>query len=135
MKGIGLEEENFKIIKSKIITEIFYLRNRSGIWGWRTDKNDTINGYDCRVYTANNLQLVTKTRVEHLNSERAREFLREQEENDLQNQMKQSNSNLPGFLGNFFQGSVQNVKVILFLYFKSKKKFIYYIQRPLSLIY
>ena len=125
MKGIGLEEENFKIIKSKIITEIFYLRNRSGIWGWRTDKNDTINGYDCRVYTANNLQLVTKTRVEHLNSERAREFLREQEENDLQNQMKQSNSNLPGFLGNFFQGSVQNVKVILFLYFKSKKKFIY----------
>lgn len=125
MKGIGLEEENFKIIKSKIITEIFYLRNRSGIWGWRTDKNDTISGYDCRVYTANNLQLVTKTRVEHLNSERAREFLREQEENDLQNQMKQSNSNLPGFLGNFFQGSVQNVKVILFLYFKSKKKFIY----------
>jgi len=50
--------------------------------------------------------------VEHLNSDRAKEFLREQEENDLQNQMKQSNSNLPGFLGNFFQGSVQNVKVI-----------------------
>jgi ankyrin repeat domain-containing protein 13 len=93
-------------------------RNRSGIWGWRTDKNDTINGYDCRVYTANNLQLVTKTRVEHLNSERAKEFLREQEENDLQNQMKQSNSNLPGFLGNLFQGSVQNVKVIyLYLFF------------------
>ena len=95
-----------------------YYRNRSGIWGWRTDKNDTINGYDCRVYTANNLQLVTKTRVEHLNSERAKEFLREQEENDLQNQMKQSNSNLPGFLGNLFQGSVQNVKVIyLFFHF------------------
>lgn len=58
---------------------------------------------------------MTKTRVEHLNSDRAKEFLNELEENDLQNQLKKSNSNLPGFLGNFFQGSQQHVKVSVFV--------------------
>jgi hypothetical protein len=82
-------------------------RNRSGIWGWRSDKNEAINGYDCKVYTANNLQLVTKTRVEHLNSDRAKEFLDEMDEEDL----KQNNSNIPGFLSNFFQGSEHHLKV------------------------
>lgn len=79
--------------------------------GLEDRKKETINGYDCKVYTANNLQLVTKTRMEHLNSERAREFLNEMEENDL-NQQRQSNGNLPGFLSNIFQGSQQHIKVI-----------------------
>lgn len=93
------------------IEKIEFERNRAGLWGWRTEKKETINGYDCKVYTANNLQLVTKTRVEHLNSERAREFLDEMEENELQNQQRQSNGNLPAFLSNILQGSQQNIKV------------------------
>ena len=85
------------------------IRNRAGIWGWRTDKSESINGFDCKVYTANNLQLVTKTRVEHLNSERAKAFLEELDESDV-NQSKQGN--IPGFLTNLLQGSEQNIKVI-----------------------
>lgn len=81
--------------------------------GWRTEKTETINGYNCKVYTANNLQLVTKTRVEHLNSERAKEFLRELEQNELENELKQSNSNLPGFFANIFQGNQKHIKVDL----------------------
>jgi hypothetical protein len=49
--------------------------------------------------------------VEHLNSERAQEFLKELEENDLDNELKESNSNLPGFLTNIFQGNQKHIKV------------------------
>ncbi len=52
--------------------------------------------------------MVTKTRVEHLNSERAKEFLDEMEEEDMK---QNNNGNIPGFLTNFFQGSEQHIKV------------------------
>ena len=58
--------------------------------------------------------MVTKTRVEHLNSERAKEFLDEMEEEDLK---QNSNGNIPGFLTNFFQGSEQHIKVFKILFF------------------
>ncbi|CAG5135373.1 unnamed protein product [Candidula unifasciata] len=45
---------------------ISFERSKSGIWGWRSDKMEPINGYDCKVFTANNVELVTKTRTEHL---------------------------------------------------------------------
>jgi len=94
------------------IEKIEFERNRSGIWGWRSDKNETINGYDCKVFTANNLQLITKTRVEHLDSERARAFIREVSENNEQMQDgATSNPNVPSFLSNFFQGNEQHIKV------------------------
>lgn len=51
--------------------------------------------------------------MEHLNSERAKEFLNEIEEEDLK---QNNNSNIPGFLSNLFQGSVQHVKVQLSFY-------------------
>ncbi|CAF0710714.1 unnamed protein product [Brachionus calyciflorus] len=92
------------------IDKIEFERNRSGIWGWRTEKKENINGHECKVYTANNLQLVTKTRMEHLNSERALEFLREMEENENESQQRQA-GNLPGFLSNIFQGSQQTIKI------------------------
>jgi hypothetical protein len=107
------------------IEKIEFERNKSGVWGWRTEKTDKINGYDCKVYTANNLQLITKTRVEHLKSEIAREFLRDLEENELQQQRQSaaggSNSNLPGFLSSFFQGNHQHIKVRGLKFFTSKK--------------
>lgn len=41
-------------------------RSKSGIWGWRSDKNETVNTYECKVFSASNVELVTKTRTEHL---------------------------------------------------------------------
>ncbi|KOB69537.1 Ankyrin repeat domain-containing protein 13B, partial [Operophtera brumata] len=40
--------------------------NKSGIWGWRQDKSEIVNGYDCKVFSANNVEIVSKTRCEHL---------------------------------------------------------------------
>lgn len=41
-------------------------RNKSGIWGWRSDKCEPVNGHECKVFGASNVELVTKTRTEHL---------------------------------------------------------------------
>ncbi|XP_050309299.1 ankyrin repeat domain-containing protein 13D isoform X2 [Anthonomus grandis grandis] len=46
--------------------KISFERNKAGIWGWRSDKNEIVNGYDCKVFGASNVELVTKTRSEHL---------------------------------------------------------------------
>ncbi|KAK7087640.1 ankyrin repeat domain-containing protein 13D-like [Littorina saxatilis] len=45
---------------------ISFERSKSGIWGWRSDKAESVNGYDCKVFSANNVELVTKSRTEHL---------------------------------------------------------------------
>lgn len=84
------------------VEKIEFERNRSGIWGWRSDKTEDVNGYECKVYTANNLQLITKTRVEHL------------DENDkvaIQNAKNSQFANMPSFLTSIFQGSEHHVKV------------------------
>lgn len=53
--------------------KISFERNKSGIWGlWRSDKTETINGYECKVYAASNVEFVTRTRNEHLNEAQAR---------------------------------------------------------------
>lgn len=36
------------------------------MWGWRSDKTESINGYECKVFAASNVEFVTKTRTEHL---------------------------------------------------------------------
>lgn len=36
------------------------------MWGWRSDKTEVVNGYECKVFSACNVELVTKTRSEHL---------------------------------------------------------------------
>ncbi|XP_053609463.1 ankyrin repeat domain-containing protein 13D isoform X2 [Plodia interpunctella] len=46
--------------------KISFERNKSGIWGWRQDKTENVNGYECKVFSANNVELVSKTRTEHL---------------------------------------------------------------------
>ncbi|CAG9786526.1 unnamed protein product [Diatraea saccharalis] len=46
--------------------KICFERNKSGIWGWRQDKCESVNGYECKVFSANNVELVSKTRSEHL---------------------------------------------------------------------
>lgn len=52
--------------------KISFERNKSGIWGWRSDKMESINGYECKVYAASNVELVTRTRADHLNEQQAR---------------------------------------------------------------
>ena len=52
-----------------LLTNLIYLlifRNKSGIWGWRSDKNELVNGHECKVFSATNVEFVTKTRTEHL---------------------------------------------------------------------
>ncbi|CAH2096526.1 unnamed protein product [Euphydryas editha] len=46
--------------------KISFERNKCGIWGWRQDKSEIVNGYECKVFGANNVELVSKTRSEHL---------------------------------------------------------------------
>lgn len=36
------------------------------MWGWRQDKSEVVSGRMCKVFGASNVQLVTKTRSEHL---------------------------------------------------------------------
>ncbi|XP_006818094.1 LOW QUALITY PROTEIN: ankyrin repeat domain-containing protein 13D-like [Saccoglossus kowalevskii] len=58
------------VVTTYIDTEkIAFSRNKSGIWGWRSDKVEAINGYDCKVFSASNVELVTKQRLEHLTEE------------------------------------------------------------------
>uniref|UniRef100_A0A8C3TGN0 Ankyrin repeat domain 13D n=1 Tax=Chelydra serpentina TaxID=8475 RepID=A0A8C3TGN0_CHESE len=45
---------------------IAFERNKSGIWGWRSEKMEVISGYEAKVYSASNVELITKTRTEHL---------------------------------------------------------------------
>lgn len=49
--------------------KINFERNKSGIWGWRSEKSETINGYNCKVYGASNVEFITKTRMDHLSDE------------------------------------------------------------------
>jgi hypothetical protein len=44
-------------------------RSKSGVWGMRNEKTETINGYQCKVYTANNFALMTRTRIEHMSAD------------------------------------------------------------------
>lgn len=49
------------------LQDYFYLiRNKAGLWGWRSDKSEMINGHICKVFSASNVELITKTRLEHL---------------------------------------------------------------------
>jgi len=79
-------------ITSPIVTtfidtdKITFERSKSGFWGWRNDKSELVNGYECRVFGASNVQLVTKTRSEHLT------------EQDKKRSKKSSRSPLESFL-------------------------------------
>lgn len=46
--------------------KISFERNKAGIWGWRSDKMENVNTFDCKVFSASNVELITKTRTEHL---------------------------------------------------------------------
>ncbi|TNM89584.1 hypothetical protein fugu_003818 [Takifugu bimaculatus] len=49
--------------------EIAFERNKSGIWGWRTEKSEVVNGFEAKVFSVNNVNVVIRTRTEHLTDE------------------------------------------------------------------
>lgn len=49
--------------------DIAFERTKSGIWGWRTDKTEVVNGFDAKVFSVNNVNVVIRTRTEHLTDE------------------------------------------------------------------
>lgn len=61
------------IINNSIdIEKISFERNKSGWFAWKTEKNENVNGYDCRVYGASNVEFITRTRTEHLGDQTSR---------------------------------------------------------------
>ncbi|CAK1554528.1 unnamed protein product [Leptosia nina] len=46
--------------------KICFERNKSGIWGWRQDKTELVNKYECKVFSANNVEIVHKMRMENV---------------------------------------------------------------------
>jgi len=47
---------------------ISFQRVKSGFFGWGTDKSETVSGMECKVFAANNVEVVTKTRMEHMSA-------------------------------------------------------------------
>ncbi|XP_054852433.1 ankyrin repeat domain-containing protein 13A isoform X2 [Eublepharis macularius] len=63
------------IISTSLDTRnIAFERNTSGFWVWRTEKSEEVNNYEAKVYTANNVNVVTKIRTEHLTEEEKRRY-------------------------------------------------------------
>ena len=66
-----LEERLDELMSSPIVTvsspgEVQFVRAKSGIWGWRSDKNEEVNGYNSRVWDVKNINVRTEKRVEHM---------------------------------------------------------------------
>ncbi|KAK3539308.1 hypothetical protein QTP86_034536 [Hemibagrus guttatus] len=49
--------------------DIAFERCKSGIWGWRTDRTEVVNGFEAKVFSVNNVNVVIRTRTEHLTDE------------------------------------------------------------------
>uniref|UniRef100_A0A8C2HP12 Ankyrin repeat domain 13A n=1 Tax=Cyprinus carpio TaxID=7962 RepID=A0A8C2HP12_CYPCA len=48
---------------------IAFERSKSGIWGWRSDRTEVVNGFEAQVFSVNNVNVVIRTRTEHLTDE------------------------------------------------------------------
>lgn len=48
---------------------IAFERSKSGIWGWRSDRTELVNGFEAKVFSVNNVNVVIRTRTEHLTDE------------------------------------------------------------------
>ncbi|XP_029468109.1 ankyrin repeat domain-containing protein 13B isoform X3 [Rhinatrema bivittatum] len=66
------EEQAMSRLTAPVVTtqldtkNIAFERNKSGILGWRSERTEMINGYEAKVYGASNVELITRTRTEHL---------------------------------------------------------------------
>ncbi|XP_033952667.1 LOW QUALITY PROTEIN: ankyrin repeat domain-containing protein 13B [Pseudochaenichthys georgianus] len=48
---------------------IAFERNKTGILGWRSEKTETVNGYEAKVRNSINVELITRTRTDHLSDQ------------------------------------------------------------------
>lgn len=48
---------------------ISFQRAKSGLFGWGGERTEAVSGMDCKVFGANNVEIVTKTRTEHMTAE------------------------------------------------------------------
>jgi len=63
------------LIQTYLDTEnISFIRAKGGIFGWGSDKSETVSGKECKVFGANNVEIVTKTRTEHMTEEEKNDF-------------------------------------------------------------
>ncbi|XP_071766191.1 ankyrin repeat domain-containing protein 13B isoform X2 [Centroberyx gerrardi] len=80
--GLGLlgalqpsEEQVAARLSAPVVTtqldtrNIAFERNKTGILGWRSEKTETVNGYEAKVYGASNVELITRTRTDHLSDQ------------------------------------------------------------------
>ncbi|XP_063812020.1 ankyrin repeat domain-containing protein 13B isoform X4 [Pseudophryne corroboree] len=69
------EEQAMSRLTAPVVTtqldtkNIAFERNKSGILGWRSEKTEVISGYESKVYGASNVELITRTRTEHLSDQ------------------------------------------------------------------
>ncbi|XP_075052973.1 ankyrin repeat domain-containing protein 13B isoform X6 [Mixophyes fleayi] len=69
------EEQAMSRLTAPVVTtqldtkNIAFERNKSGILGWRSERTEVINGYEAKVYGASNVELITRTRTEHLSDQ------------------------------------------------------------------
>ncbi|CAL8360974.1 unnamed protein product [Merluccius merluccius] len=80
--GLGLlgalqpsEEQVAARLSAPVVTtqldtrNIAFERNKTGILGWRSEKTELVNGYETKVYGASNVELITRTRTDHLSDQ------------------------------------------------------------------
>lgn len=48
---------------------ISFQRAKSGLFGWGGERSEVVSGMECKVFGANNVSIVTKTRTEHMSAE------------------------------------------------------------------
>jgi len=58
------------LVQTYLDTEnISFQRIKGGFFGWGGDKVETVSGMDCKVFGADRVEIVTKTRTEHMSQE------------------------------------------------------------------
>ncbi|GMT20312.1 hypothetical protein PFISCL1PPCAC_11609 [Pristionchus fissidentatus] len=67
------------------VDKIGFERSKGGILSWigASEKKEKVSGYDCKVFNASNVELVTKTRSEHLSEADRARFKQDEGSNPL----------------------------------------------------
>ncbi|KAK0131011.1 Ankyrin repeat domain-containing protein 13B [Merluccius polli] len=59
----------YRSIIESVLTGGISVSNKTGILGWRSEKTELVNGYETKVYGASNVELITRTRTDHLSDQ------------------------------------------------------------------
>ncbi|VDK21279.1 unnamed protein product [Taenia asiatica] len=78
--------------------KVEFVKSKSGMFGWGSDRKENINGHECQVCSAANVQIVTLRRTEHLTEENLRD-IQESRANSGNDSSAVSNNPLTNLLG------------------------------------